>query len=87
MTMNSDELAQLYDEVRVLRERGNEAEAQALLMKHLHELPEEVQGEILLGKFTDAMEGEAAALQARRDIQQMGLEAAERIVTDESANS
>lgn len=85
--MNPDQLTQLYDDVRSLREQGKETEAQALLIKHLHDLPEEMQGEILLGKFTDAMEGEAAALQARRDIQQMGLEAAERIITDESANS
>lgn len=83
--MNSDALKELYEAMDALRAEGKEDEAKALLLEKLRGMSEQEQGEILLAMFNNAVENEAAGLEAVREFQEQGLVAAKELQKQKKA--
>lgn len=85
MSMNTDELAALLDAVEKLRAEGKEDEAKELLRSRLQELPEDVQDRMMFDMFTSALREEMEGLEAVREMQKQGLQAADELTRQRKA--
>jgi hypothetical protein len=69
---------ELQAEMERLLKAGDAKALEAYTLKHFTELPEEVQGKVLMGFFTEALETQAGEAQIAQ-LQRQGLDAIEKI--------
>ena len=70
--MERDALEALYNQLVDLVNEGKEKDANALILKRFTELPEQLQGEILLRMSTRALNDEADRLEGVAQLQAEG---------------
>ncbi len=73
------EIERFYHLYRVYMSAGKEEEAQALILKTFEGLSKEARSELLMGMMTIAMEDSARERDTITELQEIGIEALERL--------
>ena len=79
MKMTKDELIVFYARLAELTEKGSEADVRAYVNQEYPRLPEETQQEIVFNLFASALEQREQNDDVIVQIQEQGLEAAEKL--------
>ena len=76
----------LKKQIEQLIERGDQKALETFVLEHFTELPEDIQGKVLLSLYTDAVEKEVSNGKVT-ELQKQGLEAIEHIRKIQAAAS
>ena len=73
--MEYETLLDFYNDLKAVVEEGDEQKTQAMLAERFAQLPEDMQGELLMRLYFSAIDEEAKQANAIADFQTKGLDA------------
>lgn len=80
--MQTTQPTELYNRLQQVLEQGDDQAARKFVSDHINEFPEDVQQQIALALFEEALDQQAVARATRDSVQKQGLEAAAMLDSD-----